>query len=84
MIPEEALEAAIQAIVMSLPNNADLETHRPWATGYAQAAIEAAAPFIQAMAKREAWDEVAVWVAAGNELFPGAIQAANPYRTGTL
>lgn len=57
-VPEEAVEAAVRAIVSSLPNNAEFETHRTWATGYARAALEAAAPFIAAKVLEDAADEL--------------------------
>jgi hypothetical protein len=55
----EAIEAAIRAIVASLPNDADLETHRPWATGYARAALSAAAPYLIREAQAQALEQVA-------------------------
>jgi hypothetical protein len=58
VVPEEAVEAAARAIVSSLPNNAEFEIHRTWATGYARAALEAAAPFIAAKALEDAADKL--------------------------
>jgi hypothetical protein len=56
VIPDEAVEAAARGIVASLPNDAEFEMHRTWATGYARAALEAAAPHLAA----DAWDEGAL------------------------
>lgn len=85
MISDEALEAAVQAIVASLPNDADLETHRIWATGYANAALEAAAPIVVARAIECAltdFERESVFLTPAQETMARYLRArTNPHRS---